>query len=100
MPCLLLTSHCHCIAAIALEPALLFAILVQLIAEFGMGDLDKRLGALPHGASMQIRDPVFGDYVVHVASAGEHTRSLRQARHNARDGVILRGRGQSDDWLA
>src|SRR5208283_2889141 len=94
-----LSSH-FCCADVALKPALLLAVLVQLVMKLGMSNLDERLGPLADGAPVQVGDAVFGDHVVHIAAGGEHARAMRQARHNARHSLVLFRLWQRDDRLA
>ena len=86
--------------SVALEPALLFAVFLQLVAKLGMSDLDERLGALAYGAPMQIGHTVFRDNVMHIPASGQHAGAMSQAGHDSRDGFALGGRRQCDDRLA
>ena len=77
-----LSSH-FCCTDVALKPALVLAVFVQLVMKLGMSNLDERLGALADGLAVQLSDAVFGDHVVHIAAGSEDPRAMRQARHNA-----------------
>src|SRR5271165_607395 len=94
-----LSSH-FCCADVTLKPALLLAVLVQLVMKLGMSNLNESLGPLADGLAVQVSDAIFGDHVVHIAAGGEHARAMRQARHNARHSLVPGRRGQRDDRLA
>src|SRR6185312_4913609 len=84
---------------IALKPALLFAIVGQLVTELGMGNLDQGLGALTNRLAVQIRDAVLGHNVVDVATSRENAGAVCKPRHDARYGFVLGCRRQRDDRL-
>src|SRR5215469_14119643 len=78
----MLSSTLESFELIFLKPVLLLAVVEQLVPELGMGNLNKCLGALPDGLSVQIGNAEFRDDVMYVGASRKHTRAMRQPGHD------------------
>lgn len=55
----------------------------QLVSKIGVGDADKRLGALPGGLSFEVHHTVFGDNVLGGRARVRDDGAVPQRRQNA-----------------
>src|SRR6266566_9669533 len=70
------------------------------LAKLRMGDLDKRLGALADGFSMQVGNSVFRDDVPYQSPRSHHAGTRRKHRSDAGNRAAFGCRRQGNDGLA
>ena len=68
----------------------------EFLAELRMGDIDQGQHALADGLAMQVGDAVLGNNVMHVAACRDNAGAFAQFGYNARNGLVLVGRGHDD----
>src|SRR5450631_3231815 len=60
------------------QQPVLARVILQLRLELRIRDSDQRLGALADRLAVQVRHPVFGDHVMHVAARRHYARPRTQ----------------------
>ena len=73
---------------------------LELVAEFGVGDVDELDGALADGLGVQVGHAVFGHHVAHVVAGGNYAGAVVEQGDDAADGLAVferGGAGQGDD---